>query len=263
METRIDAETKQLLEFAETLAEAGREICLEAMKHDPKVQIKPDNSYVTETDLAIEARLREMIDSTYPNHGVFGEEYGKRNIDQDYVWVLDPIDGTAAFVAGIPVYGILIGLAREGKPYLGVIDHPATDQRWIGVSGAMALMNGREVRTSPSSTLANSFLTNSNPDFMDQQESKRFHALRKQVQYTQYGGSCYAYAMLATGRTDLAVDAALDPVDIFACAAVIEGAGGTVTDWDGNTITLSWFGRVLASGSQNLHEKALAFLSKV
>ena len=263
METRIDAETTQLLTFAESLAEVGRHICLEAMQRNPKVQIKPDKSFVTETDLAIEARLREMIDSAYPNHGVLGEEYGNRDIDQDYVWVLDPIDGTAAFVAGIPVFGTLIGLARDGNPYLGIIDHPATDQRWIGVSGVSALLNGREVQTRRSSNLPDAFLTNSNPDFMDYQESKRFHALRKQVQYAQYGGSCYAYAMLASGRTDLAVDAGLDPFDIFACAAVIEGAGGVITDWDGAPITLSWSGRVLASGGQGLHEKALTFLSKV
>ena len=201
-----------------------------------------------------------MIDNEFPDHGVLGEELGSRNLDAEYVWVLDPIDGTAAFVAGIPVFGTLIGVARRGRPWIGVIDHPATAERWVGVAGERATLNGKPIRTRACSDLAPALMTNSNPDFLQPAQRATFDALRAQVRYTQYGGSCYAYGLLASGRTDLAIDGGLDPVDIFAPIAVIEGAGGVVTDWSGAGITLDWRGLVLAAGDPGLHAQALSVL---
>lgn len=244
--TENDVDT--LIGFAEKLADCSRALLLPASRQERAVQVKSDASLVTETDLLIEERMREMIDSAYPHHGVLGEEHGTRNLDAEYVWVLDPIDGTAAFVAGIPVYGTLIGLARNGLPYLGIIDHPATDERWVGISGQMARLNGRDVRVRSCDGVSQAFLTNSNPDFLTEDEGERFNAVKRRALYTQYGGSCYSYAMLATGRTDLAIDSGLDPFDIFAPAAIIEGAGGQVMDWSGAPLTLDWHGQVIAAG---------------
>ena len=143
----MENETNQLMQFAELLADTARSICLDALQEKQTVSLKPDRSMVTETDLAIESRLRELIGQRYPDHGIYGEEYENENIDATHVWVLDPIDGTTAFVAGIPVYGTLIGLAREGNPFIGVIDHPASNDRWVGVAGGTTWMNGNEVRT--------------------------------------------------------------------------------------------------------------------
>jgi histidinol phosphatase-like enzyme (inositol monophosphatase family) len=190
-----------------------------------------------------------------------GEEFGSRDLEAEFVWVLDPIDGTAPFVAGIPVFGTLIAVARCGRPWIGVIDHPASNDRWVGVSRASARLNGKPVRTRPCPELAPALMTNSNPDFFQPAERAAFDALRRKVRYTQYGGSCYAYGVLASGRTDLAVDGGLDPVDIFAPAAVIEGAGGVMTDWSGAGITLGWKGLVLAAGDPGLHAQALSALS--
>ena len=257
----VQPEKQELMNFAELLADSGRKIFLDAINEYPQVEIKPDNSLVTNIDIAIETRLREMIENEYPDHGIIGEEFGNKNIDKNYVWLLDPIDGTHAFVAGIPVYGTLIGLARKGLPFLGIVDHPATNERWKCVKGDKTLKNGKEVRTRECDKLENAFLTNSNPDFFNITESKQFQKLRRTVQITQYGGSCYAYAVLASGRTDLAIDSEMSPVDIFACAAIIEGAGGKITDWEGSPITLSWFGQVLASGDQSLHDKALNLIN--
>ncbi len=256
----VDSETRNLIDFAQLLADAGREICLEAMAGERVVTFKPDTSMVTETDLAIESRLREMIEKEFPGHGIFGEEFGNRDTDASHVWVLDPIDGTTAFIAGIPVYGTLIGLARGGRPYIGVIDHPASNDRWIGVSGEMATMNGSPVRTRRRATLERAFMTCSNPDFFDPGEFERFKVLWNRVQYTQYGGSCYAYGALASGRTDIAIDAKMDPVDVFACAAVIEGAGGRITDWSDKPISLDWSGQILASANEGLHGAVLDVL---
>ena len=252
--------TSPVTRFAERLADESREILLEVAGQTPDVEIKADDSYVTKTDKRIETRLREIIDAEYPEHGVLGEEHGARDLDAEYVWVLDPIDGTAPFIAGIPVYGTLIGLARAGRPWLGVIDHPASSDRWVGVSGEWATFNGTPVKTRSCSNLGTALMTNSNPDYFEDSQKVAFHALRERVHYTQYGGSCYAYGVLASGRTDLAVDGGLDPFDIFAPAAVIEGAGGVITDWSGERFTLDWRGLVLAAGDPGRHEEALALL---
>ena len=251
---------QELAAFAERLADASRQILGPAGAEPPQVEIKADASPVTEIDRAIETRLRDMIGERFPAHGVLGEEYGSERLDAEFVWVLDPIDGTAPFIAGIPVYGTLIGLAHRGKPLLGVIDHPATDDRWVGVAGQATTRNGQPVRTRPCTDLATAFTTNSNPDFLSADERARFERLRSRVRYTQYGGSCYAYGLLASGRTDLALDAGLDIFDILAVVPVIEGAGGVITDWAGEPIELGWQGRVLAAGAPALHREVLALL---
>ena len=152
--------------------------------------------------------------------------------------------------------------ARDGQPYLGVIDHPASDDRWIGISGKTAAMNGKQVRTRAVAKLEGALMTCSNPDFFEAGEYSRFRSVRDRVQYTQYGGSCYAYGSLASGRTDIAIDSKMDPVDVFACAAVIEGAGGTITDWSGQPISLDWTGQVLATANEQLHQVVLSVLTE-
>jgi len=249
-----------LAAFAERLADASRQILGPAAAELPEVEIKADASPVTEIDRAIEVRLRAMIGEQFPAHGVLGEEYGSERLDAEFVWVLDPIDGTAPFIAGIPVYGTLIGLAQRGKPLLGIIDHPATDDRWVGVAGRGTTRNGQPVRTRRCADLGSAFTTNSNPDFLTPDEKARFDRVRSNVRYTQYGGSCYAYGLLASGRTDLALDAGLDIFDILAVVPVIEGAGGVITDWAGAPIELGWQGRVLAAGNPALHRAVLALL---
>ncbi len=257
-----DSSLAEFVAFAERLADASRKILLAVASQVPEVGVKPDASLVTEADRAVEARLREMIGARYPEHGVIGEELGQRDADAEFVWVLDPIDGTAHFVAGLPVYGTLIGLARGGRPLLGIIDHPATDDRWLGVVGEGARRNGTPQRTRPCASLETAFATNSNPDFLMPEERERFERVRARVRYMQYGGSCYAYGLLASGRTDIALDAGFDIFDVLAVAAVIEAAGGIVTDWDGNAIDLSWQGRVVAAGDPDRHRDVLALLAE-
>jgi histidinol phosphatase-like enzyme (inositol monophosphatase family) len=187
-----DSNLAEFVAFAEGLADASREILLAVASQVPEVGIKSDVSLVTATDRAVEARLREMIEARFPEHGVLGEELGQRDVDAEFVWVLDPIDGTAPFVAGLPVYGTLIGLAHGGRPVLGVIDHPATDDRWLGVVGEGTRRNGAPQRTRACANLETAFATNSSPDFLAPEERERFERLRASVRYMQYGGSCYA-----------------------------------------------------------------------
>jgi len=250
----------EFLEFAEQMANASGKMLRAAAAQKPEIDIKSDASFVTQTDKAIEAMMRGMIAKNYPDHGILGEEFESSNLGAEFVWVLDPIDGTAPFIAGIPVYGTLIGLAWQGKPFIGVIDHPATNDRWTGVSHLFAKRNGQPVFTRNFANLRDAFVTCSSPDFMTESELGRFSALRKQVPYVQYGGSCFAYAMLASGRTDIAIDCGYETFDVFACAAVIEGAGGKITDWNGDDITLDWSGQVIAAGDKSCLEAAILVL---
>lgn len=253
-------EHAEYLAFAETLADQSRKMLLAVKDTAPEIDIKSDASYVTTTDRAVETALRAMIQERYPEHGILGEEFGNINIDADLVWVLDPIDGTAAFVAGIPVYGTLIGLAWKGQPFVGVIDHPITSDRWVGVTGRMALHNGAPVRVRSCTSVETAYTTCSNADFMSDTERARFDVLRKRAQYVQYGGSCFSYGVLASGRTDLAIDSGLDSFDVYAPAAVIQGAGGYITDWNGQPLTLQMAGNVLAAGDKARLDEAVAIL---
>ena len=250
-----------LVTFAEFLADEARGILQAADAVPTAIDYKSDASPVTDLDRRIEAHIRTFIDDRFPDHGILGEEHGSRDLGAELVWVLDPIDGTAPFIAGIPVYGTLIGLARDGRPYLGVIDHPASDDRWVGVAGEFALHNGTPVRTRRCTRLEDAYATNSNPDYFDDAEMRAFSALKSRVRTMQYGGSCYAYGAMASGRTDIGLDAKFDPFDVFAPAAVIEGAGGVVTDWSGNAIDLEWSGQILAAGCTEMHDQAMSVLA--
>src|SRR5215470_3714887 len=195
----IDAFASELICFAERLADESRHLLADAAAEVTRVDVKADNSFVTETDRAIEERLRELIEKAYPDHGVMGEEYGSHDLDAEVVWVLDPVDGTAPFIAGIPVYGTLIGVSRFGRPWIGVLDYPATGDRWVGVNGVFAKRNGVPVRTRRCTDLATALVTCSNPDFFDPGEYQALARVRKQARYTLYGASSFAYGMLASG----------------------------------------------------------------
>jgi len=253
-------EVAELVRFAEELADASRAILTQALNQPPRVETKADRSPVTALDKAVESRLRAMIEARYPRHGIQGEEFGAKDRGAEHVWVLDPIDGTGPFIANIPVFGSLIGLARGGQPLVGVADHPVTRERWVGASGLPSRLNGRPVRSRHGAPLAAAMMSSSSPDFYAPEQWARYVKLRQQVSWAVYGGSCYAYAQLASGRIDLSVDCGMDVYDILPLEPIIRGAGGLVTDWDGKGIDLNWKGSVLAAGDPALHAQALRVL---
>jgi len=250
----------EFLAFAQTLADHSRSMLLLAAADKPNVEVKQDGSFVTATDREIEASLRHLITETYPEHGILGEEFENQNTDAEFVWVLDPIDGTAPYIAGIPVYGSLIALAWKEKPFIGVIDHPRTSDRWIGVVNSFAELNGKKIQVRPCHSLSLAFSTCSNPDFMTEDEKKQFDKVRGRTQYMQYGGACFSYGVLASGRTDIAIDGGLKVFDIFAPAAVISGAGGVVTDWNGHGLNFDNDGTIIASGDKARHMEIIDLL---
>jgi inositol-phosphate phosphatase / L-galactose 1-phosphate phosphatase / histidinol-phosphatase len=247
--------------FANTLADASRELFAPNIGLAPAVQVKSDRSLVTQLDRTIELRLREMISSRYPTHGILGEEEGSERTDAEFLWVLDPIDGTAPFIAGVPVFGTLIALLHEGRPILGVMDLPVTKDRWVGVQGQPTLHQGKPCATRVCDNLADAMLTASNPDFFAPDELPAFEALRTRTRWRIYGGCCMSYGLLASGRTDIAIDSKLKLYDYAPFVPIIEGAGGVITDWDGKALSLSNCGpRILAAGSKARHAQALGLV---
>jgi inositol-phosphate phosphatase / L-galactose 1-phosphate phosphatase / histidinol-phosphatase len=243
--------------FAEELADEARRMFPSSGETAPDRHLKPDSSYVTTLDLAIERRLRHMIESRYREHGILGEEEAGTRLDADWVWVLDPVDGTAPFIAGIPVYGTLIALAHRGRPCLGVIDFPATQDRWIGVSGQISLHNGHACTTRKGLAIENAMQCTMNPDFFSPHEKQALDRMKALTIWRIYGGSAFSYGRLASGTLDIALDTNLKVHDYAAFVPIIQGAGGVITDWEGQPLTLSSGPRVLAAGDAALHHAAL------
>ena len=247
--------------FAAALADRARDVMAAALAKRPSIELKPDSSYVTDTDKGIERALRTMIEKAYPSHGIIGEEYGNHNASAEHVWVLDPIDGTAAFVAGLPVFGTLIALVHGGTPVVGIIDHLVTNDRWTGAAGRPTTRNGTTIRTRKCPSLKDAMLSASNPDFFSDAEKPTFERLRSRTQWRIYGGSCFSYGLLASGRTDLAIDSGLSIHDYAPYVPIIEGAGGIISDWSGRPITVDSREQILAAGDKERHAEALELIN--
>jgi histidinol phosphatase-like enzyme (inositol monophosphatase family) len=248
-----------LAAFAEHLADIGHQMLREAEKGRREVVVKPDRSFVTDLDRAIELRLRAEIAARYPDHGIIGEEEGLERPDAAIRWVLDPIDGTAPFIAGVPVYATLVALALEGEPMIGVADFVAAGRRFTGVRGRPTLQNGAPCRTRETS-MAGAMLACMNPDFFVDGERQALERLRDATAWRIYGTSSLAYGLLAAGSIDLCFDTRLQVHDFACYLPIIEGAGGVVTDWDGQRLTLASGPRVLAAGCAELHEQACSLI---
>lgn len=263
MSSLLPSSLREWTTFAGSLADASRQLFAPNIGLAPQVEVKPDRSLVTDLDRRIEVRLRELIADRYPGHGILGEEEGSERTDAEFLWVLDPIDGTAPFIAGVPVYGTLIALLHEGRPVMGIIDLPVTQDRWVGVQGQPTLHQGKPCATRSCATLADAMLTASNPDFFAPEELPAFEALRTRTRWRIYGGCCMAYGLLASGRTDVAIDSKLKLYDYASFVPIIEGAGGMITDWEGRALTLHNSGpRILAAGSAARHGESLALVQR-
>jgi inositol-phosphate phosphatase / L-galactose 1-phosphate phosphatase / histidinol-phosphatase len=249
--------------FAGELADAARQLLADFAGNPLAVDVKPDRSLVTQMDVAIEVRLREMIAKRFPGHGIIGEELAWHRPEAEAVWVLDPIDGTAPFIAGMPVYGTLIALAIDGVPRLGIIDIPAIDARWIGAANRATTRNGRVVAVRSCAALSGAILTNSNQDYLSAAERPVLERLRQATGTRVYGGASLNYGLLASGRTDIALDGGQKVFDFAPFRPIVEGAGGVITDWDGRPLTLESGGALLAAGDSAIHRDVLGLIEEV
>jgi myo-inositol-1(or 4)-monophosphatase len=243
------------LAVAEEAADLAGRVIRPLFRSALLVEAKGDASPVTEADRAAERAIRDLLAARLPTHGVIGEEYGNERAEAEWVWVLDPIDGTRAFVTGRPLFGTLIGLLHRGTPVLGIIDQPVTGERWIGVAGRRTALRspiGGTPGCRPCATLDQAELSCTSPDMFDAATAPRFAAVKAAARRTTWGGDCIAYGLLAIGLVDVVVDATMKPWDWAALVPVIEGAGGRCTDWAGGPLTLDGDGSVLAVGDPAL-----------
>ena len=252
----------EFVEFAHRLADAAGEIVRPAARSRRVVHRKPDASPVTEIDRAVEVRLREMIAARYPGHGVIGEEFGDDRGDAEHVWVLDPVDGTKAFMAGLPVYGTLIGLARGGRPGLGIIDQPVTRDRWTGIGGDATWYNGERVHAGACDWLSDALVCTTSAEYYEGDDAHALQRIVSGAKWTVYGGNCLSFAQVACGLVDVALETKVGVYDYCALVPVVANAGGVMTGWRGEPLTLDPApgGRILASGNRALHEAAMARL---
>ena len=216
---------------------------------------------VTAADRGAEAAIRALIAKHHPGHGVIGEEYGQDRPDAEYVWVLDPIDGTKSFICGMPVWGTLIALTRRGEPIYGLMHQPFTREHFSG-DGKGARYRGpagdRALRVRPCTSLQEAILATTSPLLMNADDRRAFGRVENAVRLSRYGGDCYAYCVLAAGHVDLIIETELKPHDVLALIPIIEGAGGVITTWENGPPHRG--GRIVAAGDRRVHAQALELL---
>ena len=227
---------------------------------------KSDASPVTDADHDAEQAMRAMLARRLPEHGILGEEFGLQRGEARWRWVLDPLDGTRAFITGRPSFGVLVALLEDGVPVLGVIDQPITGERWIGIAGAASrfisptMPGAARARACP--TLAQAELSCTSPEMLEGPPRARWAALRRRVKRVSWGGDCYAYGLLALGQIDVIAECTMKPWDWAALVPVIEGAGGRITDWQGAPLRGDGDGTVLAVGDPALLDPAVRALAR-
>ena len=254
----------QFSAFAAHLADLARPIAKRYFRSELTIIDKPDSTPVTLADMEIETRIREEIARVYPTHGVLGEEHDDTNLDAEWVWVIDPIDGTKAFTCGKPQFGTLVALAHRGEPVIGVIDQPITDERWVGVKGRGATFNGQLMRARQHvKSLADTIVLTTTPDLFDAPaDAAAFARLKASCKGIYYGGDCYNYALLAAGHVDLVIERGLKIVDFAAVVNPIVEAGGVACDWAGRALTIASDGTIVAAANQALADEVLAVLAR-
>ena len=206
--------------------------------------------------------MRTLIKRSFPEHGIVGEEYGNENTDAEFVWVLDPIDGTKSFISGMPIWGSLIGLTRNGAAVFGMMHQPFIRERFTGDGGAAHYRGPageRALHVRPCASLADAMMFTTSPQLMNAADRAVFGRVEAAVKLSRYGGDCYPYCMLAAGLVDLVIESGLKPHDIVALIPIIEGAGGVITNWEGESGVKG--GRIVAAGDKRVHAAALKVLT--
>ena len=253
-----------LYPFLDGLATAASDSIMPHFRAKLAVENKASGRFdpVTVADRDAEAAMRRLIGATYPDHGVVGEEYGPDRPDAEFVWVLDPIDGTRSFIMGMPIWGVLIGLLHEGKPVLGMMAQPFTGERFAG-DGRRAWYSGPSgaaaLSARPCAGLAEATLFTTTPFLFKGTDRDAYDRVERAVRLARYGSDCYGYCMVAAGQADVVVECGLQNYDVVALIPIVEGAGGRFTDWDGGSAAEG--GRVVATGDRRLHERVLERLA--
>jgi myo-inositol-1(or 4)-monophosphatase len=251
--------------FVDELADVSGDAILPFFRTSLSVENKSGGTGfdpVTAADRAAEAAMRALIRRNFPEHGIVGEEFGTERAAAEFVWVLDPIDGTKSFICGMPAWGTLIGLTRHGEPVYGLMHQPFVGERFSG-DGASARYRGpageRALVTRRCPDIADAVLFTTSPLLMNVRDRQIFAKVEQKVRLSRYGGDCYAYCLLAAGHIDLVIETEIKPYDIAALIPIITGAGGVITTWEGGGAEKG--GRIIAAGDRRVHAAALALLA--
>ncbi len=224
------------------------------------IEFKADESPVTQADKAVESEVRAYLEQHFPDHGIFGEEHGFAGADRAEVWIIDPIDGTRSFLSGHPLFGFLLGFLQGGIPQLGVIGMPALGETFLGVRGQGATLNGQPIHVSDQTRLDQAVLYVNEGDKIHRDHPELFTRLMQAGQTRRFAYDCYPHALLAAGHADAVIDYDLQPYDFLPVSAVVDAAGGVITDWTGQPLDLASDGRVVAAATPALHAEMLALI---
>ncbi len=251
-------------EFLFALAEAAAKQTMPRFRQRGAVDNKYETGFdpVTEADRLAESAIRDLIVRDYPHHGILGEEHGAVGLDREHVWVIDPIDGTRAFISGLPTWGTLIGLQKNGRAIAGVMSQPFTDEIFFALESESFLVRAgvhERLQTRKTHSLSEATMFTTTPQLFKGEQRLRFDRLESMVQLSRYGCDCYAYAMLAAGFVDLVVETGLKPYDIVALVPIIENAGGMITCRDGSRPEKA--GDIVAAATPELHRAALEVMN--
>jgi len=248
------------ISHAEKITQIATDVAMQHFRKRLNVEFKFDDSPVTQADKAVEVAVRDFLTKHFPDHGIFGEEQGAEGLDASSLWVVDPIDGTRSFLSGHPAFGFLLALVQEGLPRIGVVAMPALGEVYIGAEGQGATLNGNAIGVSAVTKLERAVLYVNEGDKIFEQEHSVFGRLMKAGQTRRFSYDCYPHALLAAGYVDAVVDFDLQPYDFLAVSALVQAAGGVMTDWSGERLTLSSGGRVVSAASSALHRQVLSCL---
>lgn len=250
---------QEFINLAHRLADRAGEVIKPHYRQELNIIEKSDLSPVTIADQDAEAAMRELIEKEFPAHGIYGEEFGQVRNDAEFVWVLDPIDGTHSFISGCPTFTTLIGLCHNGVPIAGIMDQVISGERWAGANG-QCLLNGTSIHTRAGSTVDQASLFSWGAELFDCDRPDQYRRLYARAKLKRFGYDSYAYGLLAHGFADIIADFDMKPYDYCALVPIVSNAGGVISDWDGKPLTIENGGNVLASGSQELHKQVLEIL---
>ncbi|OUW96877.1 MAG: hypothetical protein CBD97_00435 [Pelagibacteraceae bacterium TMED237] len=251
----------EFVNFANLLADSASKTSMHYFRKKLDIENKDDESPVTIADKETEEIIRELIKKKFPNHGILGEEYENENLDSEFIWVIDPIDGTRSYIAGHKDFGNLISLLHDNQPIIGIINCPAHNERWIGIKNNKTTCNGKEVSTSGVNKIENSYLFTSGIYFLEPFFKKGFEKIKEKSKYFRLGGDCYMYGMLSSGLIDIVIEDTLKAHDYMALINVVEGSGGKITDKQGKPINLQSDGSLIASSSSQLHSEIIKIIN--
>ena len=252
----------EYLNFANKLADSASKTSMQYFRTMLDIDNKSDESPVTIADKNTELNIRSMIEKEYPDHGILGEEFDSINPDAEFIWVIDPIDGTRSFIAGHKDFGNLIALTQNKKPIIGIINCPAHNERWVGVKNQNSTLNENPSKSSNVTNIEDAYLFTSGLYFEEPHLRNGVEKINNKVRYFRYGGDCYMYGMLASGLIDIVIEDTLKTHDYMALVNVIEGSGGVITDKLGNEISTDSQGSVVASANQELHSKLISLINQ-